>query len=409
MLKSMVDISRPLGHLYQAGFLSLDSIAAPFSKHYSVTSLKTGEPIVESTRTKLGPHDVVPYNLPPHSAKVFTGQRRANLTAFFENLDRLVKIRLPNLKEGKQDFFLTKGMPKSFWGTIVNELLKAREELGFHQVSGAMYSAFGAFHGQRHSDDNTWHFVSASNIDPPFQHITDLKHRRCAENSLISLATHNNFQKLRYLFLMRGPNPEGYGSAESQNGLFDFAKLVPCTGCLPHLERLYRDGGNLILVTSTEQATKLESKINKAEKTTKVKHHLGDSVREEPKRKFKIDELLKDLRRGDVNIIYPSDKNNLNAYAFIEVPNKNLTRIITERRVGTNVASGGIQNQKNRAVTTFNKWLNQSINKSRRNKQSNHEKDRKKTKPYIPKQYDPKSKRSFRVQQVSMPDNLPII
>lgn len=255
-------------------------------------------------------------------------------------------------------------MPKSFWGTIVNELLKAREELGFHKVSGARYSALGVFGGQEYVGEDwtisnrDFHFVSSSNIDPPFQHFQDLNHRRCAENSLVKLANINGLQKLRYLFLMRGANPEGYGNEKSEKGVFAFSKLVPCTGCLPHLERLYKDGGNLILVTTTERALALEKEMRNAERKPSKKESLHSrSVVEKIEYKYRVHELLKDLKRKDINILYPSARTNPEGYAFIEIPNKNLLRIITEASVGTNVASGGMQNQKNRHVLTFERWL----------------------------------------------------
>jgi hypothetical protein len=142
---------------------------------------------------------------------------------------------------------------------IEKMLLIAIKHLGFHEVSGAKYAAL-AVYGE--ANNNFHYFALSSNNDPKFEDFGNPKMRRCAEDSIRLLAKENKLddKKLNYLFLMRGPYPEGYG--DNNDGVFNFSKLVPCKSCLQHLEKLYEDGGNLIIVASLNQGKFLEESLN---------------------------------------------------------------------------------------------------------------------------------------------------
>ncbi|MFZ4085011.1 MAG: hypothetical protein ACOYK1_05680 [Vampirovibrionia bacterium] len=218
-------------------------------------------------------------------------------------------------------------------------LLTAIKHLGFHEVSGAKYGAL-AVYGQ--ANNNFHDFVLSSNNDPKFKDFDKPNMRRCAEDSARLLAQENQLdhKKLKYLFLMREPYPEGYG--DNNNGVFNFSKLVPCKSCLQHLEKLYKDGGNLIIVASLNQGKSLEESLNQS-KTDQSK----------PKNYLLKEKAEEEQAKDDIKIIYPQGLK----HCFIEIPNRNLPRIIVEKEIGTNVRALGAQCQDSREVFTFGEWL----------------------------------------------------
>jgi hypothetical protein len=139
---------------------------------------------------------------------------------------------------------------------------------------------------------------------------------------------------------MREPYPEGYG--DNNNGVFNFSKLVPCKSCLQHLKKLYEDGGNLIIVASINQGKSLEESLNQSKTNqSQQQNYLLEEKAEE--------EQAKD----DIKIIYPQGLK----HCFIEIPNRNLPRIIVEKDIGTNVLNQGAQCQNSRRIFTFGEWL----------------------------------------------------
>ena len=160
--------------------------------------------------------------------------------------------------------------------------------------------------------------------------------RRCAEDSIRLIAEENKIhdKKLKSLFLMRAPYPDGYG--DNNDGVFHFSKLVPCKSCLQHLDKLYEDGGNLIIVASINQGKALEESLNQSQTSQSPQ-----------------DCLLENQKYGDLKIIYSEGLQ----HCFIEIPNKNLPRIMVEKDTGANVISQGTQCQKSREVFTFREWL----------------------------------------------------
>lgn len=70
---------------------------------YPLRSLHTGQPLVQHTRTKLGEEHIVSYDLPEASAQVFSGQKRANLRAFFMALDDVMRLAVSKHKSGVID------------------------------------------------------------------------------------------------------------------------------------------------------------------------------------------------------------------------------------------------------------------------------------------------------------------
>ena len=224
-------------------------------------------------------------------------------------------------------------------------LLTAIKHLGFHEVSGAKYGAL-AVYGQ--ANNNFHDFVLSSNNDPKFKDFYKPNMRRCAEDSARLLAQENQLdhKKLKYLFLMREPYPEGYG--DNNNGVFNFSKLVPCKSCLQHLEKLYKDGGNLIIVASLNQGKFLEESLNqgKTDQSQQQNYLLKEKTEKEQAAE-------KEQAKDDIKIIYPQGLK----HCFIEIPNRNLPRIIVEKEIGTNVRALGAQCQDSREVFTFGEWL----------------------------------------------------
>lgn len=217
---------------------------------------------------------------------------------------------------------------------IEKMLLTAIKYLGFHKVSGAKYAAVAVY---SEANNNFHDFALSSNNDPKFEHFGNPKMRRCAEDSLRLLAKENQLddKKLKYLFLMREPYPEGYG--DNNNDIFKFSKLVPCKSCLQHLQKLYEDGGNLTIVASINQAKFLEESLNQSKTNQSQQQNY----------------LLEDQTKDDIRIIYPEGLK----HCFIEIPNKNLPRIIVEKDIGTNVLSRGAECQDSREAFTFGEWL----------------------------------------------------
>jgi hypothetical protein len=275
------------------------------------------------TPTKLSSNSIK-YSPSEHSAQMVNNPRLySQLSNFFNKLE--------NRKQGN-NFLLSKKDHEAL-KAIKALLVKASKNLGFHKVSGAIYSALGVYHKQKNKIENKWHFTQSSNTDPIFKDFDNPKMRRCAEDSMKIIAEDNELDKLKYLFLMRAPYPEGYG--DNNNGVFKFSKLVPCKSCLQHLEKLSADGGDLIIVASLNQGKFLEKSMM--------------ATRDQGKENF----LLENQKQGDIKIISPEGLN----HCFIEIPNKNLPRIIVEKDIGTNVKSQGTQCQDSRKIFTFGEWL----------------------------------------------------
>jgi hypothetical protein len=269
-----------------------------------------------------------------------------NQGALYRQLNTSLRI-LEAQKENNNGFLLSSEAPDAHndcslitkethrvLSNIEKMLLMAIKHLGFHEVSGAKYAAL-AVYGE--ANNNFHDFALSSNNDPKFEHFGNPKMRRCAEDSIRLIAKENQLddKKLKYLFLMREPYPEGYG--DNNNGVFNFSKLVPCKSCLQHLEKLYEDKGNLIIVASINQGKSLEESLN----PTKTDQSQQQNY------------LLEDQKKGDIRITYQQGLK----HCFIEIPNKNLPRIIVEKDTGSNVKSRGAQCQKSREVFTFGEWL----------------------------------------------------
>ena len=224
---------------------------------------------------------------------------------------------------------------------IEKMLVTAVKYLGFHEVSGAKYAALAVYG----NDDNGFHdFALSSNNDPKFQDFGNPEMRRCAEDSMSIIAKQNKLNKLKYLFLTRAPYPEGYGN--NNNGVFNFSKLVPCKSCLQHLEKLYKDGGNLIIVASINQGKFLEESLGELNIDPSAKQARKNQPQQQ-------NYLLENQQEGDMRIIYPEGLE----HCFIEIPNNNLPRIIVEKDIGTNVKSQGAECQDSRKAFTFGEWL----------------------------------------------------
>lgn len=269
-----------------------------------------------------------------------------NQGALYRQLNTSLRI-LEAQKENNNGFLLSSEAPDAHndcslitqethrvLSNIEKMLLMAIKHLGFHEVSGAKYAAL-AVYGE--TNNNFHDFVLSSNNDPKFEHFGNPKMRRCAEDSLRLLAKENQLdnKKLKYLFLMREPYPEGYG--DNNNGVFNFSKLVPCKSCLQHLQKLYEDGGSLIIVASINQGKSLEESLDQSKTDQSQQQNY----------------LLEDQQKDDMRIIYPQGLK----HCFIEIPNKNLSRIIVEKDIGSNVLKQGAQCQNSRKVFTFGEWL----------------------------------------------------
>jgi hypothetical protein len=296
--------------------------------HFPQLQLKTilrPELEFSKTPTKLS-EDSINYSPSEHSAQMVNNPRLySQLSNFFNKLE--------NRRE--ENNFLLSQKDHEALKAIKALLVKASKNLGFHKVSGAIYSALGVYHKQKNKIENKWHFTQSSNTDPIFKDFDNPKMRRCAEDSMKIIAEDNELDKLKYLFLMRAPYPEGYG--DNNNGVFKFSKLVPCKSCLQHLEKLSADGGNLIIVASRNQGKFLEKSLNQS------------NIDKSQQKNY----LLKDQKKDDLKIIYPEGLQ----HCFIEIPNNKLPRIIVEKDIGTNVKSQGTQCQNSRKIFTFGEWL----------------------------------------------------
>ena len=296
--------------------------------------LKTNDLLIPKTQTKSGKE--IDYLPAPYSAVMINNQR-----ALYQQLNNAFNT-LEEQKSENNDFLLSSETSNGVLKNIEKMLLTAIKYLGFHEVSGARYAALATYH-----NDNGFHdFALSSNNDPKSKDFGNPKMRRCAEDSIRLIAKENQLddKKLEYLFLMRGPYPEGYGA--NNNGVFKFSKLVPCKSCLQHLEKLYENGGNLIIVASINQGKFLEKSLGELNTDTSPNQAKTDQSQQQ-------NYLLKDQTKDDIRIIYPQGLE----HCFIEIPNKNLPRIIVEKDIGTNVLSGGKECQDSREAFTFGEWL----------------------------------------------------
>jgi hypothetical protein len=303
----------------------------------SKTPLKTPK-----TKTKISDEEI-DYSPAPDSARMVNNQGPFYkwLNNTFNSLERLKKEKNNNgfllsleINNENNDSSLMAQETHRVLRNIEKMLLTAIKYLGFHEVSGAKYGAL-AVYGE--TNNNFHDFVLSSNNDPKFEDFANPKMRRCAEDSLRLLAKENQLddKKLKYLFLMREPYPEGYG--DNNDGVFNFSKLVPCKSCLQHLQKLYEDGGNLIIVASINQGKSLEKSLNQSKTDQSQQQNY----------------LLEEQAKDDIKIIYPQGLK----HCFIEIPNKNLPRIIVEKDIGSNVLKNGEQCQNSRKVFTFGEWL----------------------------------------------------
>ena len=295
--------------------------------------LKTNDLLIPKTQTKSGKE--IDYLPAPYSAVMINNQR-----ALYQQLNNAFNT-LEAQKSENNDFLLSSETSNRVLKNIEKMLLTAIKYLGFHEVSGARYAAFAVYG----NEDNGFHdFTLSSNNDPKFEDYGNPKMRRCAEDSMSIIAKENKLNKLKYLFLTRAPYPEGYG--DNNNGVFKFSKLVPCKSCLQHLEKLYENGGNLIIVASINQGKFLEKSLGELNTDTSPKQAKTDQSQQQ-------NYLLENQQEGDMRIIYPQGLE----HCFIEIPNKNLPRIIVEKDIGTNVLSRGTECQDSREAFTFGEWL----------------------------------------------------
>jgi|LakMenEpi03Aug12_release.lakeMendotaPanAssembly.Ray.scaffolds.fasta_scaffold00115_33 hypothetical protein len=309
--------------------------------------LKTNDLLIPKTTTKISGDKEIDYLPAPYSAVMINNQE-----ALYEELNTAFNT-LEEQKRENNDFLLSTETPNGHNASplitkethkvlkhIETMLLKAIKYLGFHEVSGAKYAALAVYG----NDDNGFHdFALSSNNDPKFQDFGNPEMRRCAEDSMSIIAEENKLNKLKYLFLTRAPYPEGYGN--NNNGVFNFSKLVPCKSCLQHLEKLYEDGGNLIIVASINQGKFLEKSLG-----LNIDSSAKQASENQPQPQ---NYLLEGQKEGDMRIIYPQGLE----HCFIEIPNKNLPRIIVEKDIGTNVLSRGTECQDSRQAFTFGEWL----------------------------------------------------
>ena len=252
--------------------------------------LKTNDLLIPKTTTKIS-DEKIDYLPAPYSAVMINNQG-----ALYKQLNTAFNA-LEEQKSENNDFLLSPETSNEQNGSsLINKethrvlkhietmLLKAIKYLGFHEVSGAKYAALAVYG----NDDNEFHdFALSSNNDPKFQDFGNPEMRRCAEDSLRLLAERNQLddKKLKYLFLMREPYPEGYG--DNNNGVFNFSKLVPCKSCLQHLQKLYEDGGNLIIVASINQGKSLEESLDQSKTDQSQQQNY----------------LLEDQQKDDIRII----------------------------------------------------------------------------------------------------------
>jgi len=310
--------------------------------------LKTNDLLIPKTTTKISGDKEIDYLPAPYSAVMINNQE-----ALYEELNTAFNT-LEEQKSENNDFLLSPETSNEQNGSsLINKethrvlkhietmLLKAIKYLGFHEVSGAKYAALAVYG----NDDNGFHdFALSSNNDPKFQDFGNPEMRRCAEDSMSIIAKENKLNKLKYLFLTRAPYPEGYGN--NNNGVFNFSKLVPCKSCLQHLEKLYENGGNLIIVASINQGKFLEESLGELNIDPSAKQARKNQPQQQ-------NYLLENQQEGDMRIIYPEGLE----HCFIEIPNKNLPRIIVEKDIGTNVKSQGAECQDSREAFTFGEWL----------------------------------------------------
>jgi hypothetical protein len=310
--------------------------------------LKTNDLLIPKTTTKISGDKEIDYLPAPYSAVMINNQE-----ALYEELNTAFNT-LEEQKRENNDFLLSTETPNGHNASplitkethkvlkhIETMLLKAIKYLGFHEVSGAKYAALAVYG----NDDNGFHdFALSSNNDPKFQDFGNPEMRRCAEDSMSIIAKENKLNKLKYLFLTRAPYPEGYGN--NNNGVFNFSKLVPCKSCLQHLEKLYENGGNLIIVASINQGKFLEESLGELNIDPSAKQARKNQPQQQ-------NYLLENQQEGDMRIIYPEGLE----HCFIEIPNKNLPRIIVEKDIGTNVKSQGAECQDSREAFTFGEWL----------------------------------------------------
>jgi hypothetical protein len=296
--------------------------------------LKTNDLLIPKTTTKISGDRQIDYLPAPYSAVMINNQG-----ALYKQLNNAFNA-LEEQKSENNDFLLSSETSNRVLKNIAKMLLTAIKYLGFHEVSGAKYAALATYH-----NDNGFHdFALSSNNDPKSKDFGNPKMRRCAEDSMSIIAKENKLNKLKYLFLMRGPYPEGYG--DNNNGVFKFSKLVPCKSCLQHLEKLYDNGGNLIIVASINQGKFLEKSLGELN----IDSSANQARENQPQQQ---NYLLKDQTQDDIRIIYPEGLE----HCFIEIPNKNLPRIIVEKDIGTNVLSRGTECQDSRKAFTFGEWL----------------------------------------------------
>lgn len=334
-----------LGELLK--FADITPLASSPFKLNAMTQVRLQAP---KTTTKISGDKEIDYLPAPYSAMMIDNQKflYTRLNSIFNALEKQKSgnnnndfLLSPEASNGQNDSSLINKGTHRVLKHIEKMLLTAIKYLGFHEPSGARYAAFAVYG----NEDNDFHdFTLSSNNDPKVIDYGNPKMRRCAEDSMSIIAKENKLNKLKYLFLTRAPYPEGYGN--NNNGVFKFSKLVPCKSCLQHFEKLYKDGGNLIIVASINQGKFLEKSLGELNIDSSAKQARENQPQQQ-------NYLLENQQEGDMRIIYPQGLE----HCFIEIPNKNLPRIIVEKDIGTNVLSRGTECQESRKAFTFREWL----------------------------------------------------
>ena len=353
---SIIRLPTLLHSAYQAEFMQcLDELLklahitrSEVSSGFKLNAITQARLQAPKTTTKISGDKEIDYLPAPYSAMMIDNQKilYTQLNDIFNALEKQKRenndfLLSPEASNEQNDSSLINKGTHRVLKHIEKMLLTAIKYLGFHEPSGARYAAFAVYG----NEDNGFHdFTLSSNNDPKVIDYGNPKMRRCAEDSMSIIAKKNKLNKLKYLFLTRAPYPEGYGA--NNNGVFKFSKLVPCKSCLQHLQKLYENGGNLIIVASLNQGKFLEESFNCRNTDISPNQAKTDQSQQQ-------NYLLKDQTKDDIRIIYPEGLE----HCFIEIPNKNLPRIIVEKDIGTNVLSRGTECQDSRKAFTFGEWL----------------------------------------------------
>jgi hypothetical protein len=357
---SIIRLPTLLHSAYQAEFMQcLDELLklahitrSEVSSGFKLNAITQARLQAPKTTTKISGDKEIDYLPAPYSAMMIDNQKflYTQLNSIFNALEKQKRgnnndfLLSPEASNGQNDTSLINKGTHRVLKHIEKMLLTAIKYLGFHEPSGARYAAFAVYG----NENNDFHdFTLSSNNDPKVIDYGNPKMRRCAEDSMSIIAGKNKLNKLnklKYLFLTRAPYPEGYGN--NNNGVFNFSKLVPCKSCLQHLEKLYENGGNLIIVASINQGKFLEESLGELNIDPSAKQARKNQPQQQ-------NYLLENQQEGDMRIIYPEGLE----HCFIEIPNNNLPRIIVEKDIGTNVLSRGTECQDSRQAFTFGEWL----------------------------------------------------